>query len=145
MSDLGVRIADERDVPDLCRLAEEFMPLEACRKRRNELLAAALKNSGYQLLVAELEGEIVGFIDQWIVPDFAHGTELSYIQNLYVTPEQRGKGVGSQLLEEIIRGAENRGVSEVHVVTEFENEPAIQLYRSHGLVDRALQLERELE
>lgn len=53
------------------------------------------------------------------------------------------KGIGNRLLREIIRSAENKGVSEIHVVTEFKNKPAINLYKKHGLMKESLQLERE--
>jgi len=145
LSNLWVRRADESDIPVLSMLAEEFMPQEATGEKRKEILRHILKNPDYELLVAELDGKIAGFIDQWIIHDFAHGAKLSYIQNLYITSKHRKKGVGSRLLEEIIRSAENKGVLEIHVVTEFENEAAINLYRKHGLVEESLQLEREFE
>ena len=145
MSNLRVRRADESDIPVLSMLAEAFMPEEATRAKRIEILRQVLKNPDYELLVAELDGEIAGFIDQWVIHDFAHGAKLSYIQNLYVASKRRKKGVGNRLLQEIIRSAENRGVLEIHVVTEFENKLAINLYRKHGLVRKSLQLEREFE
>ena len=146
MSNLRVRRADENDIPVLLMLAEEFMSdVEATRERRMEILRKALRNPDYELVVAELEGATVGFIDQWILHDFAHGAKLSSIQNLYITSKHRRTGVGSRLLEEIIRSAEKKGVLEIHVVTEFENEPAIDLYRKHGFVEESLQLEKEFE
>ena len=125
-------------------LAEEFMPQEATGEKRKEILRHILKNPDYELLVAELDGKIAGFIDQWIIHDFAHGAKLSYIQNLYVTSKHRRKGVGSRLLREIMKSAKKKGVLEIHVVTEFGNRSAINLYRKYGLVRQSLQLEREL-
>lgn len=143
LSNFRIRRADESDISMLLTLAEEFMPEEATREKRMEILRKALKDPDYELLVAEVDGEIAGFIDQWVIQDFAHGAKLSYIQNLYVIQKHRRKGVGSRLIQEITRSAKNKGASEIHVVTEFENKPAINLYRKHGLVKRSLQLERE--
>jgi len=143
LSNLWVRRADESDIPILSMLAEEFMPQEATREKRKEILRHILKNPDYELLVAELEGKIAGFIDQWIIHDFAHGAKLSYIQNLYVTSKHRRKGVGSRLLGEIMKSAKKKGVLEIHVVTEFGNRSTINLYRKYGLLRESLQLERE--
>ena len=85
MSNLWVRRADESDISILSMLAEEFMPQGPTREKRKEILRHILKNPDYELLVAELDGKIAGFIDQWIIHDFAHGAKLSYIQNLYIT------------------------------------------------------------
>jgi len=144
LSNLWVRRADESDIPVLSMLAEEFMPQEATGEKRKEILRHILKNPDYELLVVELDGKIAGFIDQWIIHDFAHGAKLSYIQNLYVTSKHRRKGVGSRLLGEIMKSAKKKGVLEIHVVTEFGNRSAINLYRKYGLVRQSLQLEREL-
>ena len=138
-----IRSASEKDVQILVKLAEEFIPGEADAKKRIVVLNQALKNPNYELLVAELEGEIVGFIDQWIIQDFTHGAKLSYIHSLYVSSKHRRKGIASRLLQETIRSAKDRKVSEIHITTRFDNKPAISLYKKHGLVREHLELERE--
>jgi ribosomal protein S18 acetylase RimI-like enzyme len=64
---------------------------------------------------------------------------------LYVAPKYRRLGVGSRLLQKIVKRAEERGALEIHVVTGFDNEPAIRLYKKHGLIKESLQLEKEFE
>ena len=139
-----VRFAGEDDLSALVTLAEEFMPEEADPKKRINILKQSLKNPDYDLLVADVEGKIVGFIDHWIVHEFVHGTKLSYIQNLYVTPNYRRRGIGSRLLREIIETAKAKGVLEIHISAEFNNKPAIELYRKHGFSREHSQLEMEL-
>ena len=138
-----IRSANEKDVQTLVKLAEEFIPGEADDKKRIVVLNQALKNPNYELLVAELEGEIVGFIDQWIIHDFTHGATLGYIHSLYVSSKQRRKGIASKLLQETMKRARDSKVSEIHITTRFDNKPAISLYRKHGLVREHLELEKE--
>jgi ribosomal protein S18 acetylase RimI-like enzyme len=140
---IKVRPIDERDLRSLVILAEEFIPGEADNGKRIDVLKQALGDPNYELLVAELEGEVVGFIDQWVIHDFTHGAKLSYIHNLYVSSEHRRRGVASKLLQQVIKNARNTGVSEIHITTRFDNKPAINLYRKHGLVREHLQLEKE--
>lgn len=145
LSKLNIRPVDEKDVPALAVLAEEFMPGEASMEERISVLKEALKNPDYVLLVAELNGETAGFIDQWIIYDFAHDAKLSFIQNLYVASKHRRKGIGNNLLQKIIESAKKNDVAEIHVVTEFENQAAIKLYKKQGLVKESLQLEMEFK
>jgi ribosomal protein S18 acetylase RimI-like enzyme len=105
-------------------------------------LKSALKDPDYELWIAEANGEIVGFIDLWTIHDFCHGGKLSFIENLYVAPKYRWLGVGSRLLQKLVERAEEMGVLEIHIVTEFDNEPAIRLYKKHGLTKESLQLEK---
>ena len=142
MKGLKIRFS-EKDASTLSLLAEEFLPRETTDEKRMSTLRQALKSPDYKLLLAELNGEIVGFIDQWIIHDFTHGGKVSFIQNLYVTSKDRAKGIGSRLLQEIIKDAKGKEVREIHVVTGFENEPAINLYKRHGLKRESLQLEME--
>ena len=143
MKSIKVRPADEKDLRSLVIPAEEFIPGEADNGKRIDVLKQALRDPNYELLDAELEGEVVGFIDQWVIHDFTHGAKLSYIHNLYVSSEYRRRGVASKLLQEVIKNARNMGVSEIHITTRFDNKPAINLYRKHGLVREHLQLEKE--
>jgi ribosomal protein S18 acetylase RimI-like enzyme len=145
MSNFEVRRADESDVSRLLVLAEGFMRGTATYEERLSILESALRDPDYELWIAKVSGEIVGFIDLWIIHDFCHGGKLSYIQNLYVTPKYQGLGIGSQLLQKIIERAKERGALEIHVVTKFDNERAIQLYKKHGLTKESLQLEKEFE
>lgn len=129
-SSMKVRKTGKSDRGAVLRLAEELMPQEALESERIKSLETALNDHDYELWVAEFNGEIVGFIDQWVIRDFAHGANLSFIQNLYVTPKHRRKGIGEKLLQQIIKSAEDRGVKEIHVSTRFENKPAIKLYKN---------------
>lgn len=142
---IKIRSANEKDLQSLTVLAEEFKPGEVDNKKRIDVLKQALGNPNYELLVAELGKEIVGFIDQWIIYDFVHGARLSYIPNLYVRSKQRKKSVATKLLQEVMKSAENMGVLEIHVTTRFDNKPAINLYKKHGLVKELLALEKEFK
>lgn len=144
MKGLKIRPLDEDDVPTFVTLAEKFMPKMASARKRADVLKQALRDPNYELLVAELDKEIIGFIDRWDISDFAHGAKLSYMENLYVLPQFRRKGVGDTLLEKIVKSAKSKGAREIHVTTRFDNKPAIDLYEKHGFVKRNLQLEMEL-
>ena len=144
LGDFKIRLADEGDLPALIALADELAPGEADAEKRVNVLMQSLRDPDYDLLVADVEGEIVGFIDHWVIHDFVHGAKMGYVQNLYVAPNYRRRGVGSRLLQEIIERAKAKGVLEVHVSTEFENKPAIELYKKQGFLREYLQLEMEL-
>jgi len=135
-SRVKVRRAGEGDISVL---------MAATREERLAILKSYLNDADYELWVAEVNGEMAGFIDLWIIHDFCHGGKLGYIQNLYVAPKHRRMGVGSKLLRKIVERARELRALEIHVVTEFNNESAIRLYKKHGLTKESLQLEMEFE
>ncbi|MBD8492027.1 GNAT family N-acetyltransferase [Pseudomonas syringae] len=51
-----------------------------------------------------------------------------YLQDLFVDPQQRGTGVGRQLIEYVYARAHEQGSRKVHWLTHETNATAIQLY-----------------
>jgi len=144
MEGVEVRPAEERDIEWLVRLAEEFMAGGVPRETRLRILKENLRRSDYVLLVAESGSETIGFVDLWIIEDFVHGSKLGYIQNLYVTPTYRRRGIATSLLTELIKLSRERKVCEIHVVTEPNNVAAVRLYKRCGFIKEWLALEKEL-
>ena len=91
-------------------LAAAFLTLEATAA--NERLFDG------QVVVAEVEGEVCGFVA------YAEG-ELTW---LYVEPSRYKQGIGRQLLRHAIKASEGNMSTEVLV----GNEPALALYLSEG-------------
>ncbi|HEY1992047.1 MAG TPA: GNAT family N-acetyltransferase [Gammaproteobacteria bacterium] len=85
-----------------------------------------------ECLIAELEGEPAGFAL------FFHNfsTFLAqpglYLEDLYVKPELRGKGVGKQLLAHLAKLALQRGCGRFEWAVLDWNAPAIKFYESLG-------------
>ena len=144
MKDIQIRRADEHDLNTVAALANEFLLDEADAETRLRVLRQSLNQADYELLVADLDKEIVGVVDGWIVDDFVHGGKLGHIQNLYVSPRYRRRGIGSRLIREIIDRAKAKGVLEIHVSARFDNKSAIALYKKQGFSQGNLQLEMEL-
>jgi ribosomal protein S18 acetylase RimI-like enzyme len=61
-----------------------------------------------------------------------------------VRESARGRGVGGALMNELLRRLPFQGCAEVSVTTMPGNVRAQRFYRSHGLVDQAVFLEKHL-
>ncbi len=138
---LKIRKADLRDFNKIDSLSEEL--LGSSVGDRKEIFGKALENGDYLCLVAEMNKEVVGFIDMWAFPDVSHGAYLAQVQNLVVTERMRGKGIGTRLIEEIIGVFRKRKYHELHVWTEKKNKGAIQFYKRLGFRKEQLMLEME--
>lgn len=79
-------------------------------------------------LVAELDGAVIAYAGSWIVFDECHVT------NIAVSPEQRGKGVGTLLVQTLIDQAQTRGAQSFTLEVRPSNEAALALYRRFGFV-----------
>lgn len=53
---------------------------------------------------------------------------VCYMQDLYVSPQARGEGVGEALVKEVKKASEKHEAAFLHWLTEYTNEPACKLY-----------------
>jgi GNAT superfamily N-acetyltransferase len=97
---------------------------------------------GRVVLLAEAAGERIGLLAYSQNPDLYHAADGCLIEDLYVRPDWRGKGVGRILMAHVMAEADRQGWAEVSVSTERDNRPALSLYRGMGLVEEYVLLEK---
>ena len=93
---------------------------------REDFVKEMTQNACARYLVAEAEGEIVGFAGAWIVLDEAH------ITNIAVTQPCRGRGIGRALTKALLQYAANLGVVYATLEVRRSNHAAIRLYEQFG-------------
>src|SRR5690348_6354410 len=85
-----------------------------------------------ETLIAEVGAEAVGFA--LFFPTFStfRGQPGLYLEDLFVRPGHRGRGIGKGLLKALARAAAERGCGRLEWAVLDWNEPAIGFYRSLG-------------
>ncbi len=100
---------------------------------------------GYLAWVAEADGGPAGFLDLFVLPDVAHGGKIGLINNLVIDGRFRGQGLGERLVQKAIEHSGRCKLVELHLWTEFDNKPAIGLYKKLSFRERSLLMELELK
>jgi ribosomal protein S18 acetylase RimI-like enzyme len=104
--------------------------------RRDDWLATLTENG--LNLVAVAEDRVLGHVAAVPVDD--ENPELV----VFVHPEMRGRGVGTELLKQVVAYADERGAESLRLTVASGNRRAIHVYDNLGF-DVAERLERELE
>lgn len=121
------QIADpDRAVP---LLSELRATLDAATFQRRLLAALA---GGYRLLGAEQGDELVGVLGYRIVEDICWGKTL-YVDDLNISPDQRGKGVGGKLLGAAKAAATNAACDHIRLCSGLTRLDAHRFYEAHGM------------
>ena len=94
--------------------------------KRQDFVKEMTQNACARYLVAEENGEIVGFAGAWMVLDEAHVT------NIAVREDWRGRGVGRRLTAALMQYAANLGVKYMTLEVRRSNLRAQTLYQSLG-------------
>ncbi len=140
MEDLIIREATNKDVGGIIDVLKTIYLQDAAWAEG--AIKRLLATENYVILVAELDGKLVGFIDYYFLPSIWEKWNEATINNLFVHKDYQGKGVGSRMLKEVIKRADDIEIMELHVGTEKDNQRAIRLYKNHGFLQEHLLLER---
>ena len=141
-TDLAIRIATAADVPHILRFIRALAVYE---KLEGEVVAdeAQLRATLFgarpaaEVLLAELAGAPVGFA--LFFPSYS--TFLArpglYLEDLFVDPAARGRGVGAALMSALARTAVARGYGRFEWSVLDWNKPALEFYAALGAVPQS--------
>jgi GNAT superfamily N-acetyltransferase len=85
-----------------------------------------------KVVVADLDGEILGFVAYHAMPRFEHDDRIVRVLALVVDPGVRERGVGRLLMDEAERAARDVGAAFVEVTAGHHRADARHLYEALG-------------
>lgn len=139
MARAEIRPATEDDVPIILSLIRELAEYERLSHEvvaTEGLLRESLfgERRGPEVLIACCKGAPAGFALFFHSFSTFLGRPGIYLEDLYVKPKFRGRGIGRALLTHLARLAKERGCGRLEWAVLDWNEPAIKLYKSIGAV-----------
>ena len=136
MQEFVIREARKEDMEAVHRLISELAHFEK-EPEAVETTAGQLAEDGFQqqpkfkCWVAEGEGKVVGMAlvyarySTWVGP-------VLHLEDLIITKAKRGAGLGSRLLDEVVRYGHEQGVKRISWEVLDWNDPAISFYEERG-------------
>jgi GNAT superfamily N-acetyltransferase len=135
-----IRHGDEKDIAGIFRLVKELAEFErapeAVVNTEKMLLEDGFgKNAIYKVFIAEevATGDVIGMALYYTAYSTWKG-RIFYLDDLIVTQRFRKFGIGQQLLDEVLKAAEDAGVNQIRWQVLDWNEPAINFYKKMGAV-----------
>lgn len=104
---------------------------------------AAVGGEDQTMFVAEVDGEVVGFVSVGEREHFSGDTD-GYVGELVVAEGHSGVGIGGRLMEQAEAWARGRGLGHLTVETGAANENARGFYTARGYVEEDVRLTRPL-
>ena len=134
-----VRPARPDDVPTVLGLVRELAEYEKAAhevRLTEEQLTGALFGDSPALFghVAEDDGAVVGVALWFLNFSTWRGTHGIYLEDLYVQPAHRGRGLGRELLRTLAAVCVQRGYSRLEWAVLDWNTPSIDFYKAAGAV-----------
>jgi GNAT superfamily N-acetyltransferase len=134
---LSIRFGTGRDIPMILKMIRGLAEYEHLA-HEVKATGARLRRDGsgrrpyFRTLICNRGRKIVGFaLYFYTYSTFAARPSL-YIEDLFVLPEERGKGAGKALLRALARIALRKGCGRMEWVVLRENDPAMRFYKRIG-------------
>lgn len=133
---IHLRTAKKEDCQRLLELVKELALYERAPEQVTVTLADMEaagfgKNPVWKAFVAEEKGEILGFALYYVRYSTWKGCRM-YLEDILVTEEERGRGIGQLLFEELIRECQREKFKGMVWQVLAWNEPAINFYQKYG-------------
>ena len=152
-SEVFIRLAHPLDRAQLAALFEALWPDSSAEEHNRELSLLLEGKASLRLpliiLVAESEGEIVGFLEVGLRShadccDPSHA--VGFIEGWYVTKDRRHEGIGRKLLVAAEEWALSQGCAEMASDTPVDNEVSQRVHHALGYmaVDRCVHFRKPL-
>ena len=134
---LTIRRGTRRDVPTILALIRGLAEYE---RLAHECVAtpAGIRRDGFgprryfETLICRRGGRPIGFALYFFTYSTFLGRPTLYLEDLFVLPEERGRGAGRALLGELARIAKRRGCGRMEWAVLDWNTPSIRFYEKLG-------------
>ncbi|MDX1942353.1 MAG: GNAT family N-acetyltransferase [Saprospiraceae bacterium] len=136
---LNFYAAGADDVEVILKMQQDFYAIDDYnfqKEAAKEALKAFLNNANYGKLWLILEnGQTIGYAALTLGYSFEYKGRDAFLDELYVLPEYRSKGIGTKTVEFVAEKAKEMGVKAIHLEVEIHNEAGRALYRSFDFQD----------
>lgn len=142
---ITIRLANLKDSESIEKILRELEWFEHITEKSAKTTISKIedhlrfcqKDPCHNIFIAEKDSEVVGYIAiHWLFYAILPGPE-GYISELFVSEKERGHGIGSLLIEEVIKHAKRKDCSRLRVANNrnrlsYEKE----FYKKNGFLER---------
>lgn len=134
-----VRLATTSDVEGMASLLETLFEQEAEFEFDKGAHVSGLTqiltcSDAGRLIVSERGGKLIGMVNLLYTVSTALGGRVAILEDMVVSEQARGGGVGQQLLEFAINQCQEDGCRRITLLTDHDNAGAHQFYERCGFV-----------
>lgn len=116
------------------KLAEYEKLLDQVEADEETLHQSLFVKKAAQVLIAEEDGTPIGYALYFYNFSTFMGRPGLYIEDVFILPEHRGKGYGTQIFRRLANIALEEGCARMEWICLDWNEPSLQFYRNMGAV-----------
>jgi len=133
---MKIEMATTSDIPTLCTLLDYLFSQEVEFKPDHEIQSRGLEmilnnNNIGNIFVVKNNEKIIGMVILLYTASTALGERVALLEDMVVSPNERGLGIGSMLLDHAVKYATEEGCKRITLLTDKTNIGAQKFYKQH--------------
>lgn len=129
--DIRIRRAQTEDAAVVAQLTLQLgHPIEGSSTL--QVASQLIGDPHHLVLVADRDGQVVGFLNLNLRPQLHHGGLVGTIDEMVVDNALRGGGIGARLVDAAIKHAADVGADAIDVITGLQRVETQRFYQTHG-------------
>lgn len=139
-SEIDMALAGPKDLPQMLPLVaayHEFEGVNSTAESRAASVRTLVENPGLgEIWLIKAYSRLVGYIAFCFSYSIEFGGRDAFIDEFFIVPETRGKGIGSHALKQATAIMKAKGIVAIHLEVDSHNRPAIAAYERLGFALR---------
>jgi ribosomal protein S18 acetylase RimI-like enzyme len=136
--EITLRNAREEDFPEVFPLLQQLWPDQDLKREKSEKIYKNGLNVDRNYYLCALHNKkISGFCSYSLLNNFWQEACVAYIYVLVVDQNQRGNGIGRELIERVLEESRTRNAVKAELHSDFDRKEAHGFYEKQGFTKRA--------
>ena len=103
-----------------------------------------VKCSGIKFTKQDGQGKELGRAFLYVMHNDLHGQPFGFMEDVYVSEEMRGQGLGTSLVEQVIKTAKEMGCYKLIATSRYSRPKVHKLYIELGFIDHGKEFRIDL-
>ncbi len=133
---MQIRACETSDIETLTHMMRDFYMIDAYpfdEKTAAHRIGQFLSQPDWgRICLIESDGAVAGYYALTYIYSFEFGGRMAFVDELYINPEFRGRGLGKFAIGDILEFAKASGLKMLYLEIEPENHNAAKLYKACG-------------
>lgn len=117
---------------ELFSIEDDFIPDSVKQKKGLELIISGIDGGG--IFIAQYGTRVAGMMNLQKIVSTAAGGFSVLLEDLYVEPDMRGRGIGSMLINHAVGWSKEEQAVRIQLGADARNAPALGFYQSKGFM-----------
>ncbi|MEN8433677.1 GNAT family N-acetyltransferase [Clostridium septicum] len=126
VEDIQIILSLIKDIAEYENMLDQVIATE------DSLRESIFENNRAKVLLGELDGKVVGYALYFYNFSTFVGREGLYLEDIFINPKVRGKGLGKEIFKVLGKIAKKNGCKRMEWVCLDWNKPSINFYKSLG-------------